>query len=420
MVPQPGRAPPKKAASSVPEDGSQLNEQSGLHLERAVSPTARAPLSPPPAIPLPPTPGQIRQERRSTEAEVSSPAAGTSEERSSVEAAPPLPPGRPPLPPVPSTAAPALPPGRPPVPAGYAAEHDSPGKVRRGSTHDEGSPPPRPRRAPPVAVSHAPAAADIEQPASPSSATSASPPLRPSRASLPPESSGFEDYAAFSTFTLEEPSRRDSLAKESEPPLPPVPVPVSKSSLPPEPTTSHSYTEQTAGQAESRPTPVQLLEYSSRIGAQVFARARSKAKDANTRFTNEDPALAYVNAVLAEVTDASPPDGVRFGWPIYVAQGDKEKGARATLGEETQISVGDIFVAVDAKFKKGLAGSSHSVGSAGRPHIAIVADDFDVKKHKVRVYCVLAGGKGKVVEDGYHLDHLRAGEVRVYRVLPRV
>jgi hypothetical protein len=188
----------------------------------------------------------------------------------------------------------------------------------------------------------------------------------------------------------------------------------------PGPESSLPLAPESTNQSRPQPSPTQLLEYSSRIGAQVFARARSKAKDPSTRFTNEDPALAFVSAVLAEVGDASPPEGGRYGWPVYVAQGDKEKGARASVGEETQISVGDVLVAIEAKFKgKGLAGSSHTVGVGGRPHVAIVADDFDARKHKVRVYEVPAGGKGKVVEDGYHLDHLRAGEVRVYRVLPR-
>ena len=146
-----------------------------------------------------------------------------------------------------------------------------------------------------------------------------------------------------------------------------------------------------------------LVSFSERIGSQIFAKARTKSKEGGRWLGDMGPAN-FVAAVLAEVPDAQPPTNFNYGALIWSSQ-------MGTMPTASQIRLGDIFVAHHAKIKgKGIGSHSTNLGSANAPYSAVVSDDYDTKKSKIRVYEV-AGGK---VESGsHHLDLLKEGLLQV-------
>jgi hypothetical protein len=60
---------------------------------------------------------------------------------------------------------------------------------------------------------------------------------------------------------------------------------------------------------------------------------------------------------------------------------------------------------------KSKLGSAIYLGSKTSPHVAIVSEEWDAKKFKVKV--LEASKEGKVEQTSHHLDHLKEGSVVV-------
>ena len=175
--------------------------------------------------------------------------------------------------------------------------------------------------------------------------------------------------------------------------------------------------------------PAQLAQFSSTIGAQIFAAAHTKLNDKSAR---EQSGESLIGFCLSRATDPLPPRGWSFGASILELEGSN-KGKANVLNEVDEPRAGDgesscelrgklsltspalaVIVFHDTKFKHNL--STSRVGSAERPLIAIVAA-WDSKKRKVKTIEVASSGS---VEEGAHrMEDLKSGKVAVWRVLPR-
>ena len=139
----------------------------------------------------------------------------------------------------------------------------------------------------------------------------------------------------------------------------------------------------------------------------MFATARAKSKE-SLRFQGESGSANFVSTVLGEVPDAAPPTAsFEYGHCVWSSRS-------GTLPQANQVLLGDIFVAHHAKVKSktGLGGSSVSLGGQTAPYAAIVSDDYDLRKNKIRVF-EAARDSGKVDSAGYHLDAIKEGTLMV-------
>lgn len=158
------------------------------------------------------------------------------------------------------------------------------------------------------------------------------------------------------------------------------------------------------------PSDGELHTLTERFAAELLARAGTQ--------TSPDTSPASGASLLAS-SDATPPVGNRFGWPIYCAKAhDKQV---EVISEQDVVRAGDIVIADECKFQaKGLKGIQQSlkIGQGGSPYFGIVAeveekrkDDKKRDERKIKVRTV-AGISFKVEE-------LKSGSLQIYRPLPK-
>lgn len=161
------------------------------------------------------------------------------------------------------------------------------------------------------------------------------------------------------------------------------------------------------------PTPAELGDLSERIGASLHSKALRRAKDGTARY---ETGVGFVSALIGEIPEAAPPPAAGphggFGFCLW-------SSAAQSADQATMVRPGDILTTEGGqgvKLKgKGLGGSS-VVLPAG--YAAVVVEDYDAKKRKVRVVEVAEKG-GKLEVASHHLDTIKSGTLAVYRVLDR-
>ncbi|ORY77260.1 hypothetical protein BCR35DRAFT_305565 [Leucosporidium creatinivorum] len=157
-------------------------------------------------------------------------------------------------------------------------------------------------------------------------------------------------------------------------------------------------------------SPAQLSQLSTTVGAQIFAAAHSKLSDKGAREQNGE---SLVNFCFGRATEPLGPRGWSYGANVLDIESGS-KGKASVLNEVDEPRAGDVIVFHDTKFKHNL--STTRVGSAERPHVAVVAA-WDGKKRKVKT--IEVGSNGAVEEGGHRTEDLKSGRVSVWRVLPR-
>lgn len=83
--------------------------------------------------------------------------------------------------------------------------------------------------------------------------------------------------------------------------------------------------------------PAQLAQFSSTLGAQMFAAAHTKLNDKNAR---EQGGEALVTFALSRATDPMPPRGWSFGASVLELEGSS-KGRATVLNEVDEPRAGD-------------------------------------------------------------------------------
>lgn len=157
------------------------------------------------------------------------------------------------------------------------------------------------------------------------------------------------------------------------------------------------------------PTPADLGDLSERIGASLAAKAQRRSKEGAA--TKYEHGVGFVSSLIEEIRDAAPPPtaGGGFGFCLW-------SSAAQSADQATMVRPGDVLVtegALAVKIKgKSLGASSTSLAPG---YAAVVVEDYDAKKRKVRV--VEVNEKGKLELVGHHLDAIKQGTLAVYRVL---
>lgn len=161
----------------------------------------------------------------------------------------------------------------------------------------------------------------------------------------------------------------------------------------------------------------QLENWWTRYGASI---AKSSEKWPGNPAVGDGSAHALIMELLRPLPGALAPVGTRaYGALVYANLGN------ATVQQYDEIRRGDIVTFRNAKFsgKHGGLHTKYSLEVAG--HVGVVAE-WDGTKKKIRVVeqgrereREKKGKKGKVEGEGYRLEDLRSGEVRVWRVVGR-
>lgn len=125
----------------------------------------------------------------------------------------------------------------------------------------------------------------------------------------------------------------------------------------------------------------------------------------------------YVSGILKQVSGALPSIGnLAYGAQIYV---NKDNGY---IRQYDEVKPGDIITFKGAKFQ-GHKGSLHQKYSseAGRNDVinSGVIYEYDATKRKVRVYMSDESAPGKIKSDGFRLNDLKVGEIKVFRIVGR-
>ncbi|KAK4050334.1 assembly of actin patch protein [Microbotryomycetes sp. JL221] len=435
-VRKPPQATKKKSESEEQSAGTAPADEGNVSEDTATPPPRRIPGLPvggfalPGIVPARPPPSaeadEDEQVNEDTEARAED--AAPEAERDEAQAPPPLPQGRPPVPASTgqnelqsqqaeeqSTPPPPLPSGRPPAPTANIDEpeqademaHDglqTEGRERAEETFEQSpAPPPRPAGGlPPPPPSSVPpplptqAIADAEQDeAPPTSPTSRSgggafglfkPKSRQgSVPSLDHVTSRNSVEASRSSFEGADVQRSNSVQSTSA--SKPLPAVSEGSSYPPQ----------------------QLVQFSTTLGAQVFAAAHTKLSDKSSRESRGGEGL--LEFCLSRATNPKLPSSFVYGATVLQIEGGKGGGV---VSENDEPRAGDVVVFHDTKFKHNL--STTRVGTAQAPFVAVVAS-WDSKKRKLKTIEVNA--KDSQVEEGSHrLEDLKQGAVVIYRVVP--
>ena len=163
----------------------------------------------------------------------------------------------------------------------------------------------------------------------------------------------------------------------------------------------------------------QLENWWTRYGASI---SKSVEKLSGSSAVGDGVAPTLITELLRPLPGALAPVGTRaYGALVYANLGN------ATVQQYDEIRAGDIVTFRNAKFqgKHGGLHTKYSLDVAG--HVGVVTE-WDGTKKKVRV--AEQGRekegrekrkekKGKVEVEGYRLEDLRSGEVRVWRVVGR-
>ncbi|KAK4051017.1 assembly of actin patch protein [Microbotryomycetes sp. JL201] len=159
--------------------------------------------------------------------------------------------------------------------------------------------------------------------------------------------------------------------------------------------------------------PAQLVQFSTTLGAQVFAAAHTRLNDKGAKESRGGQGL--LEFCLARATNPRMPNEFVYGETVLHVEGGKGNSGKS--GGSTEIDeprAGDVVVFHDTKFKHNLTTSR--VGSAQSPFAAVVAS-WDSKKRKLKT--IEVNVKDNQVEEGSHrLEDLKQGHVIVYRVVP--
>lgn len=146
-----------------------------------------------------------------------------------------------------------------------------------------------------------------------------------------------------------------------------------------------------------------LIRLSTTLGAQIFAAAHSKLSE-KARDVN---AYQLIDLCFSRAPNALPPIAhSTFGIVVFATRGGSQKY------EQDEPRAGDIVVFDNVKIKHGL--STTKVGQGARPHVAVVAS-WDVKKRKLHTI----EAEGQVTEEGYRVEDVKSGEVKVFRVVDK-
>jgi len=151
-----------------------------------------------------------------------------------------------------------------------------------------------------------------------------------------------------------------------------------------------------------------------RVGVQICEVAAELHEKSKKALIGDGTYIGFINAVLSRVPNASPiDDSTNLGYLIYAQSG-------ASVQKRTaEIMPGDIIMLQDAKLKghKGLQSYHQSVGEGGEPLFGIVGE-FEGKKNKARVFQANQHVGQQTVESvSYRLEDLKAGNIKVFRVL---
>ncbi|KAM0790066.1 hypothetical protein ACM66B_005394 [Microbotryomycetes sp. NB124-2] len=345
-----------------------------------------------------------------------------------------------------ASAPPPLPTSRPPVPALATRDaEDEAGNV----TYSASSPPPVPAGRPPVPASEIvdePEQLEVEDPAleqdEDENAPPPPPPPRPSGGLPPPPSTGGSPLAQAPAVPDETPSSpvnkstgfglfKPKSRQGSVPSIEPV---TSRTSLDAPSRSSFeggqvyrsnsvqsgsagaskalpSVNETTTSSSTSNYDVSQLVQYSTTLGAQVFAAAHTKLS-ARERLGGGGEGLLEV--CLSRAAGARMPSEHVYGEVVLHIEGGNKSNKNGVLREVDEPRAGDVVVFHDTKFKHNL--TTTRVGSAQAPFVCVVAS-WDSKKRKLKT--IEVNNKDGQVEEGSHrLEDLKQGHVVVYRVVP--
>lgn len=197
-------------------------------------------------------------------------------------------------------------------------------------------------------------------------------------------------------------------------------------------------------QQEQQYSPQELAQFSSTLGAQIFAAAHSKLADKNSRERDGD---ALVDFCFSRATNPLPRQNYGFGAPVLDVEGNAKAKTPTIRVQQDEPRAGDskfecergtssqdygtiltlrslaiacyltflslaVVVFFDTKFKHNL--STTKVGS-DKPMACVLAA-FDAQKRKLRT--IEVGKSGQIEEGAHRLDDLKSGNVVVFRALP--
>lgn len=160
----------------------------------------------------------------------------------------------------------------------------------------------------------------------------------------------------------------------------------------------------------SFPSNSTLLNYSSKLGSQIFASAHRK----NVKYSSSSD---FLSECFSRAEEILKPIGFTYGVNVFNVThsetGTKNVG-KPTISQVDEPRSGDIIKFTEAKFKHNL--STIKLGSRETPHVAVV-ESWDEKKRKVKILEV--GKDGLVEESGYRIEELKGGKVDIFRVVAR-
>lgn len=171
---------------------------------------------------------------------------------------------------------------------------------------------------------------------------------------------------------------------------------------------SNPHTTVQASQDYILPTirPQLLEEYAERYGSYILHKAGSLVGSHT---------VGFVSGLLLHLgTEVIPPiDGRTFGASIFA----HNAGEAVHPQDVAQIRPGDILVVRKAKFDVLMRSGSREIISVGSdiPHVAVIAE-YEFPKGKFKV---IEEHSGKVVSSSYKLHRMRAGRLKVFRVVGR-
>lgn len=152
--------------------------------------------------------------------------------------------------------------------------------------------------------------------------------------------------------------------------------------------------------------PQLLEEYAERYGSYILHKAGSLVGSHT---------VGFVSGLLSHLgTEVIPPiDGRTFGASIFA----HNAGEAVHPQDVAQIRPGDILVIRKAKFDVLMRSGSREIISVGSdiPHVAVIAE-YEFPKGKFKV---IEEHSGKVVSSSYKLHRMRAGRLKVFRVVGR-